>query len=225
MSIKIMTLVFDRYPEGGGEMILALSLADHASDDGKNIFPSVLRLAKKTRQSERTVQRQLRKMEMSGWLIKIKNGGGGRGKTAEYHISREWIKGDNLSSIDKKGDIDNVNRVTSEKNKSDTAKSPNSSLESSFNPSSSSERDDEVINVDLIEYQNEINDEIEAAVAELGSKAKFPGSYKQHIREKLKAGDKKTIENIESIITKNRQQLELEMLGGNLFDFYELINK
>lgn len=221
-----MTLVFDRYPEGGGEMLLALSLADHSSDDGKHIFPSVSRLAKKTRQSDRTVQRQLRKMEASGWLIKIKNGGGGRGKTAEYQISREWIKGDNLSSIDEKGDIEDVKRVTSERNNSDTTESPNSSLESSFNPSSSSELDeDEVINVDFIEYQNEINDEIEAAVAELGSKAKFPGSYKQHIREKLKAGDKKTIENIESIITKNRQQHALDMLGRNLFDFYELIDQ
>lgn len=42
MSIKIMTLVFDRYLEGGGEMLLALSLIDHASEDGKHIFPSVL---------------------------------------------------------------------------------------------------------------------------------------------------------------------------------------
>lgn len=35
MSIKVMTAVFDRYPNGGGEMLLALALADHASDDGK----------------------------------------------------------------------------------------------------------------------------------------------------------------------------------------------
>ena len=34
MSVKVMTAVFERYPNGGGEMLLALALADHASDDG-----------------------------------------------------------------------------------------------------------------------------------------------------------------------------------------------
>ena len=34
MSVKVMTAVFERYPVGGGEMLLALALADHASDDG-----------------------------------------------------------------------------------------------------------------------------------------------------------------------------------------------
>lgn len=35
MSVKVMTAVFDRYPVGGGEMLIALALADHASDAGK----------------------------------------------------------------------------------------------------------------------------------------------------------------------------------------------
>ena len=56
MSIKIMSMIFDRYTNGGGEMLLALAIADHAHDDGTNIFPSVKSLANKTRQSERTVQ-------------------------------------------------------------------------------------------------------------------------------------------------------------------------
>ena len=73
-----MSLVFDRYPEGGGEMLTALALADHSDDDGKNIYPSIKRIAEKTRQSERTVQRQLRSMEDSGWLILIANENGGR---------------------------------------------------------------------------------------------------------------------------------------------------
>ncbi len=38
-------MVFDRYPNGGGEMLLALALADHAHDDGTHIFPSIARLA------------------------------------------------------------------------------------------------------------------------------------------------------------------------------------
>jgi len=48
-----MTAVFDRYPNGGGEMLLALALADHASDDGTRIFPKIASLAEKTRQSSK----------------------------------------------------------------------------------------------------------------------------------------------------------------------------
>lgn len=32
MSIKVMSAVFDRYQGGGGEMLLALALTDHARD-------------------------------------------------------------------------------------------------------------------------------------------------------------------------------------------------
>jgi len=71
-------MVFDRYPNGGGEMLLALALADHAHDDGTHIFPSIARLAEKTRQSERSVQYQLRRMEQSGWLVLVNAGIGGR---------------------------------------------------------------------------------------------------------------------------------------------------
>jgi hypothetical protein len=94
-----MGMVFDRYPTGGGEMILALKLADHAHDDGTHIFPGIASLAEKTRQSERAVQYQLRGMEKSGWLILVGQGKGGRGKSREYRISPAWINGANLAPI------------------------------------------------------------------------------------------------------------------------------
>ena len=93
MSVKVMTAVFERYPNGGGEMLLALALADHASDDGSKVYPSIKALAEKTRQSERTVQYQLRRMEAMGWLILVSPGHGGRSMTSEYRISSDWIKG------------------------------------------------------------------------------------------------------------------------------------
>lgn len=93
MSIKVMTAVFDRYPNGGGEMLLALALADHASDDGTRVFPGIKSLAEKTRQSERSVQYQLRRMEECGWLILVNSGNGGRNQHREYRISPEWLKG------------------------------------------------------------------------------------------------------------------------------------
>ena len=101
-------MVFDRYPNGGGEMLLALALADHAHDDGTHIFPSIARLAEKTRQSERSVQYQLRRMEQSGWLVLVNAGIGGRrsgfgegGRTRQYRINPEWMKGADIAPFAK----------------------------------------------------------------------------------------------------------------------------
>lgn len=101
-------MVFDRYPNGGGEMLLALALADHAHDDGTHIFPSIARLAEKTRQSERSVQYQLRRMEQSGWLVLVNAGIGGRrsgfgegGRTRQYRINPEWMKGAEIAPFAK----------------------------------------------------------------------------------------------------------------------------
>lgn len=106
-----MSLVFDRYENGGGEMLLALALADHAADDGSKVYPSIKALAEKTRQSERTVQYQLRRMEESGWLILVNSGNGGRNQTREYRISPDWIKGANFAPVQsttEKGAIDDI---------------------------------------------------------------------------------------------------------------------
>lgn len=104
MSIMVMNEVFKRYPEGGGEMLLALALADHAHDDGTHIWPSIAQLAQKTRQSERSVQYQLRKMEATGWLILVNSGNGGRNQRREYWISPDWIKGAEIAPP-QKGEI------------------------------------------------------------------------------------------------------------------------
>ncbi|MGO3892439.1 MAG: helix-turn-helix domain-containing protein [Paenalcaligenes sp.] len=99
MSVEVMTAVFKRYPNGGGEMLLALALADHAHDDGTKVFPFVKSLADKTRQSVRSVQYQLRKMEECGWLILVNAGNGGRGQPNEYRINPDWIKGAEIAPI------------------------------------------------------------------------------------------------------------------------------
>lgn len=111
MSIKIMTMVFDRYPNGGGEMLLALSLADFADDNGTSVYPSIKQLSEKTRQSERSVQYQLRKMEEAGWLVLVNSGNGGRNQRREYRISPEWIKGADFAPVQSttgKGATDDV---------------------------------------------------------------------------------------------------------------------
>ncbi len=96
MSIRLMTMVFDRYPEGGSEMLLALAMVDHARDDGTSIWPSVDELARKTRQSRRTVQRQIAKMVSSGWLEQVRTATGRRGLTNEYRVCAAWVAGEAL---------------------------------------------------------------------------------------------------------------------------------
>lgn len=132
MSVKVMALIWDHYPEGGGELLVALKVADHADHDGSRIWPAVASLAVQTRQSERTVQRHLRAMSERGWLQLVRKGGTGPGATAHYRIPMAEIleglagKGDNLSPIA---------RVTPEaekgdksSKKGDTAVSPEPSL-------------------------------------------------------------------------------------------------
>lgn len=145
-----MTLVFDHYPVGGGEYALALALADNADDSGGSIFPSVATLAHKSRQSERTVQRQLRAMEEAGWLQCVEPGGGRR-KSSKYRIDPAWIaapgsfkpnnkKGDILSPFpEPKGCHDGVTisppeTVTKSPGNGDTAMSPEPSLLNHHNP-------------------------------------------------------------------------------------------
>lgn len=136
MSVKVMGMVFDRYPAGGGEMVLALSLADHADHDGENIYPSVKRLALRTRQSERAVQYQLRKMEQADWLQVVGNEGGGRNNPRVYRINPDWIKGADISqaetvkgaNYDTKGCNPEQQRVQNEALKGATAIAPEPSL-------------------------------------------------------------------------------------------------
>lgn len=113
MSVEVMTAVFKRYPNGGGEMLLALALADHADDSGNNVYPSIKTLAKKTRQSERSVQYQLRRMEEAGWLILVNSGNGGRNQSREYKISPDWLKGADFAPP-KKGAIDGTKGCNSQ---------------------------------------------------------------------------------------------------------------
>lgn len=98
MSVKIMHLVFERFNLPGNDKVLALALADHAHDDGTNIFPGNERLAAKTCMSERTVIRLLQKFVRIGWLIKTRNADSRRGFSAVYKISSDWINGNKLVS-------------------------------------------------------------------------------------------------------------------------------
>lgn len=101
MSVELMSMVWKRLDVSGGELILALSLADFSNNQGESIFPSVKTLCDTTRQSRSTVQRQLARFREVGWLQVVGAGGliGGREKTTEYRINPEWVKGVNLTGF------------------------------------------------------------------------------------------------------------------------------
>lgn len=86
-----MGLVWDHYPEGGGELLTALALADHADHDGGGIHPGVRGLSHKTRQSERTIQYHLGRMRKTDWLQPVRYWQGGYGRATEYRINPSWI--------------------------------------------------------------------------------------------------------------------------------------
>lgn len=90
-----MSLVWDRFEAGGGALLLALALADFADDAGRSIWPSVQTLMRKTRQSRRTVQRQLAELRASGWLIAETSAinGDRAGLSVLYHINPDWLEG------------------------------------------------------------------------------------------------------------------------------------
>jgi len=96
-----MTMVWNRLESGGGELLLALALADIADDKGERIYPSVSTLATKTRQDRRTVQRQLSKFRDSGWLIPKGSIKGGRTST-HYCINPDWLTHDKLPQVGEK---------------------------------------------------------------------------------------------------------------------------
>ncbi|WP_241331168.1 helix-turn-helix domain-containing protein [Burkholderia cenocepacia] len=99
MSIKVQTMVWDRFPGEDHELLLALKLADFCDDNGEHIFPSIETLAEKTRRSVRAVQYQIKSMVERGWLILVANAAGGRGRACEYRINPDWINGAEIAPI------------------------------------------------------------------------------------------------------------------------------
>ena len=90
MSILVMSRIWESRKYEGNQLLLLLALADFASDDGGDVFPSVEKMAAKTRASRRTVQRNLRQLEDEGVLIEVRPAS--RRFPAEYRIVLEALQ-------------------------------------------------------------------------------------------------------------------------------------
>jgi hypothetical protein len=83
MSVKIMTMVWEHAPCRENALIVLLALADWSNDSGE-CWPSIQKLADKTRIDRRSAQRIIRRLAKDN-LITIEEGGG-RAKQHRYRI-------------------------------------------------------------------------------------------------------------------------------------------
>lgn len=81
MSIKLMTVVWDLDLPPGEKLVL-LALVDQANDDGRNCWPSVETICKRSGQGERTVRRALQSLESKGLLTRHHR----EGTSTQYHV-------------------------------------------------------------------------------------------------------------------------------------------
>jgi hypothetical protein len=87
MSVKQMALVWELDLAPNKRLVL-LAYADHADDDGDNVFPSLGRVAHKTGYSVDQVRRLSRDLVDDG-LMELAEKGVGRGNTHRYRLTLE----------------------------------------------------------------------------------------------------------------------------------------
>lgn len=88
MSIKAMTLVWDKFPGAGSELLVMLAFADWCNDKGESLHPSILTVAKKIRASESQARRLIHGLIEQGWVSVIGNEfGGAPGHSRRYRLN------------------------------------------------------------------------------------------------------------------------------------------
>jgi hypothetical protein len=139
MSIKWSGMVWHNSQQTGSALLVLLAIADHANDDGI-CWPSVARLARMARVSERQCQRLISQLVDAGELA-VERGGHGPKSTTVYRMlvlaenkgDIQGNKGDTVTSplTENKGDIQRA-KGDIQRAKGDTAMSPEPSIEPSI---------------------------------------------------------------------------------------------
>lgn len=81
MSIRLMSIVWDLDLPAGEKLVL-LSLADQANDEGRQCWPSVETIMRRSGQGERTVRRAIATLEEKGHLTRYHR----TGTSTQYHV-------------------------------------------------------------------------------------------------------------------------------------------
>lgn len=92
MSAIMLGLAFKANMGTVNRKAVLLKLADHAHDDGTNIYPSVARIADETHLSVRTVQRVLAELVEVDLLHLVAYEGGGRGNSRNYMLNVQMLQ-------------------------------------------------------------------------------------------------------------------------------------
>lgn len=87
MAVKVLGWVWDHSRAKGAERLVLLAIADCANAAGYDAWPSMTELCRKTRLSERGVQKAIRRLEEMGELSVLANAG--RGRTNRYRVVME----------------------------------------------------------------------------------------------------------------------------------------
>lgn len=104
MSIRLMADVWENGPEAALEANVLAHLANHANDDGQSCYPSIARVARMCRISDRSVQRAIVELEKEGWLTVVR--GTGKGNFSQYTLNVAKLQ--RVTSTPSKGDIDDT---------------------------------------------------------------------------------------------------------------------
>jgi hypothetical protein len=116
MSIQVMTEVWKTDLPTTEKMVL-LAIADHASDDGTNAYPSQATIAKKASISIRTVQRCVNNLVKAKYL-RMDKGAGGSANCREdrrphlYTINLDRLRGDSLTGRKQRVVIEDEDEAT-----------------------------------------------------------------------------------------------------------------
>jgi DNA-binding transcriptional regulator YhcF (GntR family) len=116
MSIRLMSECW-RTDLPTVEKMVLLVIADHASDDGTEAWPSQATIAAKASISIRTVQRAVNSLVAAGYLW-LEKGAGGSANCREdrrphrYTINIKRLRGDIESTREERGDIEATNEAT-----------------------------------------------------------------------------------------------------------------
>jgi hypothetical protein len=116
MSIRLMSEVW-RTDLATIEKMVLLVIADHASDDGTEAWPSQATIAAKASISIRTVQRAVNSLVENGYLWMQKGAGGSATcredrRPHKYTINIKRLRGDSETTRDERGDIESDNGAT-----------------------------------------------------------------------------------------------------------------
>ena len=90
MSASLMSAAM-YLPITKSEKLLLVAMTDHANDDGLGVYPGNPRLATKTSDSIRNMQKVLARLEELELILKDKHPFGGRGLAVEWAINADMI--------------------------------------------------------------------------------------------------------------------------------------